>query len=91
MAIIVWIVFGLVVGLLARALMPGRQPMGLVMTTVLGVVGSLLGGFIGSMLTGYPYDGGLHGAGFVGSLLGALIVLGLVTAVARSRTVGPRV
>jgi uncharacterized membrane protein YeaQ/YmgE (transglycosylase-associated protein family) len=52
MGILAWIVFGLIVGLLARAIVPGRQHMGLIMTTLLGVAGSLLGGFLASVLTG---------------------------------------
>ncbi len=74
MTIIVWIVFGLVVGLLARAIMPGRQAMGLVATTLLGIAGSLLGGFVGSWMMGSPplqFDG----SGLFGSLFGALAIL----------------
>lgn len=85
MAILVWIVFGLVVGLLARAIVPGRQRMGIVMTTILGVAGSLLGGFIASMLVGSPTSG-LEGAGFIGSLLGAIGLLAIVAAVNNRRT-----
>jgi uncharacterized membrane protein YeaQ/YmgE (transglycosylase-associated protein family) len=84
MAILVWIVFGLVVGLLARAIMPGRQRMGVIMTTVLGVAGSLLGGFVASMLVGSPATG-FEGAGFVGSLIGAIALLALVSAVNHRR------
>jgi uncharacterized membrane protein YeaQ/YmgE (transglycosylase-associated protein family) len=47
-----WMVAGLIVGALARLLVPGRQEMGLLMTMVLGIVGALVGGFIGSMLFG---------------------------------------
>lgn len=86
MGIIVWIVFGLVVGLLARAILPGNQKMGIVMTTLLGIAGSLLGGFVASMLTRTPMDGGMHGVGFIGSLLGAILLLGLVSAVNSRRT-----
>ena len=49
MHILGWIVFGLVAGAIARLLMPGRQPIGLIMTTVLGIVGSFVGGAIGNM------------------------------------------
>lgn len=82
MAILAWIVFGLVVGLIARALLPGPQPMGLVMTTLLGVAGSLLGGFVGSLIAGYPVTA-MHGAGWIGSVIGAVVVLVLVGAVGR--------
>jgi len=65
-------IFGLVVGLVARAVMPGGQHMGLLMTMILGVVGAWLGGLIGRM-TGLYREG--HPAGFFMALLGALIVL----------------
>jgi uncharacterized membrane protein YeaQ/YmgE (transglycosylase-associated protein family) len=76
--IITFVIIGLVAGLLARALVPGRQAMGLLATTLLGIAGSLLGGFVGSMLspaaqrTG-PF--GLHPAGFIASTIGAIVVL----------------
>lgn len=72
--ILAWIVFGFVIGLLARAVVPGRQRMGLVMTTVLGVAGSLIGGLVASALGGGEI-GALHGAGFFGSLVGAVVLL----------------
>jgi uncharacterized membrane protein YeaQ/YmgE (transglycosylase-associated protein family) len=65
-------IFGLIIGLLARAVMPGRQHMGLIMTMILGVVGAWLGGFIGRK-TGMYEEG--HPAGFLMALVGALIVL----------------
>jgi uncharacterized membrane protein YeaQ/YmgE (transglycosylase-associated protein family) len=76
-SIITWAVFGLVVGAIARFLYPGRQPMSLLMTMVLGIVGSLVGGLI-SWLFGFdPQDGPFQGAGWIMSLLGALIVVWL--------------
>jgi len=69
----VWMVIvGFVVGLIARAVMPGEQKLGLIMTAVLGIVGSLVAGFIGQALGWYQAG---QGAGFIGSLVGALIVL----------------
>jgi len=65
-------IFGLIVGLVARAIMPGRQHMGLILTLILGVVGAWLGGLIGRML-GLYREG--HPAGFFMALLGALILL----------------
>lgn len=77
---IVWtILVGLVVGLIARAVMPGEQKMGLILTTVLGVAGSLVAGYLGQAIGWYQAG---QGAGFIGSIVGALIVLfgyGLVT------------
>lgn len=74
MGILLFIVFGIVIGFLARAIMPGDQKMGLVMTMILGIAGSFLGGFLGSLVTDRPvFD--LHTAGFLGSLLGAIVLL----------------
>jgi len=72
-------IFGLVIGLLARAVMPGRQHMGLIMTMVLGLVGAWLGGFIGQK-TGMYKEG--HPAGFLMALVGAVIVLFVYSMVA---------
>jgi uncharacterized membrane protein YeaQ/YmgE (transglycosylase-associated protein family) len=72
-----WIIIGFVVGLIARAIMPGDDNMGIFMTAALGIAGSFLGGFISSLLFRAP-AGGFHAAGFIGSLIGALILLGLV-------------
>jgi len=84
MALLAFIVFGLIVGLIARALMPGRQSMGLIGTALLGMAGSFIGGFIGSLLHG----GGmleLHTTGIIGSILGALLVLFLTSMGGRNR------
>jgi uncharacterized membrane protein YeaQ/YmgE (transglycosylase-associated protein family) len=70
--IIGWIVFGLVVGILAKLLMPGRDPGGFIITALLGIAGAVLGGFIGRALGFY---GPGEAAGFVMSLLGAVILL----------------
>lgn len=77
-ALISWIVFGLVVGLVARALYPGHQPMGFVATTGLGIAGSFIGGMVANVLTGMPVFQA-HAAGFIGSLFGALVFLGLAS------------
>jgi uncharacterized membrane protein YeaQ/YmgE (transglycosylase-associated protein family) len=73
--ILVWAVFGLVVGAIARLLYPGRQPMGLVTTMILGIVGSFLGGLIAWAFGFRPADGPFAGAGWIMSILGALIVV----------------
>jgi uncharacterized membrane protein YeaQ/YmgE (transglycosylase-associated protein family) len=77
MSILAFIILGLIAGFLARAIMPGRQSMGLVMTAVLGMVGSFVGGLIGSLLTGERLLD-LHASGLIGSVVGALIVLAIV-------------
>jgi len=84
MSILAFIVLGLIAGFLARAIMPGRQSMSFVATTLLGMAGSLLGGCIGSLLTGdRVFD--LHASGLIGSVVGALIVLLLMGAGRRRR------
>ncbi|MEW5853561.1 MAG: GlsB/YeaQ/YmgE family stress response membrane protein [Myxococcota bacterium] len=80
MGILSWIVFGFIVGLLARAVMPGSQAMGVVMTTLLGVAGSFLGGFVASALTGESPTV-FHPAGVIGSILGAIALLFIAGAV----------
>lgn len=65
-------IFGLIIGLLARALMPGGQHMGLIMTMLLGLVGAWLGGFLGRAMGMYREG---HPAGFFMALVGALVVL----------------
>ena len=67
-----WIIFGLIVGALAKLLMPGRDPGGIIVTIILGIVGALLGGFLGRAL-GFYGPGDV--AGFVMSLLGAILIL----------------
>ena len=69
----IWmIIVGLVAGLLARAIKPGSDPMGWIMTIVLGIVGALLGGFMAGLI-GIDADGGFTGLIF--SVIGAIIVL----------------
>ncbi len=72
-------IFGLLIGLLARAVLPGRQHMGLILTMLLGIVGAWLGGIIGRV-TGMYKEG--HPAGFLMALVGAVIVLVIYSQVA---------
>jgi len=79
-----WIVFGFFVGLIARVLMPGRQPMGWTMTIILGIVGSFVGGTIGTLLSGRDVNAGIvNPGGWIASILGGLIVLGVVGYIAQ--------
>ena len=72
MGIIGWIIFGLIVGIVAKFLMPGRDPGGFVITTLLGIVGALLGGFLGRAVGWYgPNDP----VGFLMAVLGAIVLL----------------
>ncbi len=84
MGIIAWIVFGFIVGLIARALVPGRQGMGFVLTTVLGVAGSLIGGVVASALWGGSVTR-FEPSGFIGSLIGAILLLLIAGMVMRPR------
>ena len=69
----VWMVIvGFVVGLVARALLPGDQKLGLILTAVLGFVGSLVAGILGQAIGWYQAG---EGAGFIGSVVGAILVL----------------
>jgi uncharacterized membrane protein YeaQ/YmgE (transglycosylase-associated protein family) len=73
--IISWAVFGLVIGLIARFLYPGRQPMGLIATMLLGVAGSFVGGLISWGFGFRPEEGAFRGAGWIMSIVGALVVV----------------
>jgi uncharacterized membrane protein YeaQ/YmgE (transglycosylase-associated protein family) len=84
-SIIVWAVFGLIVGAIARLLYPGRQEIGLFATMILGIVGSLVGGFVSWLVTGGPEDGPFEGAGWIMSIVGALVVVWLYIAIASRR------
>ncbi len=91
-SLITWAVFGLVIGAIARFLYPGKQPMGLLSTMFLGIVGSFVGGLI-SWAFGYSPDRGpFRDAGWIMSIIGALIVVGVSLYLASKRgTAGPRV
>jgi uncharacterized membrane protein YeaQ/YmgE (transglycosylase-associated protein family) len=72
MHILLWILFGLVVGVVAKLFMPGRDPGGFIITIVLGIVGAFIGGIVGRTL-GWYRDG--DPVGFVMAVLGAVVVL----------------
>jgi uncharacterized membrane protein YeaQ/YmgE (transglycosylase-associated protein family) len=86
MTILGWILFGLVVGAVAKLLMPGRDPGGIIVTMLLGIAGAVLGGFAGRAM-------GLYGegeaAGFLMALVGAIVLLIAYRAMARRR-IAPR-
>ena len=85
MSIVLWILFGLVVGVIAKLLTPGREPGGFVVTILLGVAGALVGGFIGRALGICPsYQ---SSGGFFMSILGAVILLAGYHAVTRRHVV----
>ncbi len=82
MVILSWIVFGLVIGLIAKLLMPGRDPGGFIVTMLLGIAGALVGGFIGRAMGFY---GPNQSAGWLMSILGAIILLALYRILVRRR------
>lgn len=74
--IIGWIIFGLIVGAIARFVYPGRQGLGLFQTTLLGVIGSFVGGFLAWLIIG---GSAVQASGWIGSILGSVIVLAIAT------------
>ena len=82
MGILTWILFGLVVGIIAKLLMPGRDPGGFIVTILLGIAGALLGGFVGRAMGWY---GEGDAAGWIVSILGAIVLLALYRMMVRKR------
>ncbi len=74
MGILMWILFGLVIGAIAKLLMPGRDPGGFIVTILLGIAGALVGGFIARAIGFY---GPGESAGWVMSIIGAIVLLAL--------------
>ena len=75
--IVWWLIIGALAGAVARLLTPGRQPISLAWTIVLGLLGSVLGGFISSLLYDFdPMEPGFHMAGLGMSIVGSLLLLG---------------
>jgi uncharacterized membrane protein YeaQ/YmgE (transglycosylase-associated protein family) len=84
---IIWsIVIGLIVGALAKFIMPGKDPGGMIVTIIIGIAGAMLAGFLGRAM-GWYAEG--ESAGFIASLIGAIILLAGYRAVKGKRTVGP--
>ena len=84
MGILSWIVFGLVVGAVAKLVMPGRDPGGLIITMLIGIVGAVLGGFLGRAMGLYAVG---EPAGFFMALIGAIALLTLYRLTLRPRSV----
>lgn len=84
MGIIVWIVFGLIAGVIAKYIMPGKQGGGFILTTVLGIVGAVVGGFLGSIM-GFGDISGFDLRSMALAVGGALLVLFLYGLVSRSK------
>ncbi len=77
-----WILFGLVAGVIAKLIMPGKDPGGFIVTILLGIAGALLGGFLGQAM-GFYGEG--EAAGMIVSVLGAILLLAIYRVATRSR------
>ena len=85
MGFIAWIFFGLIVGIIAKLLMPGRDPGGFIITILLGIAGAFVATYLGQAVGWYRAG---EGAGFIGAVVGAVILLLIYRLIAgRSRTV----
>jgi uncharacterized membrane protein YeaQ/YmgE (transglycosylase-associated protein family) len=82
MGILSWILFGLVVGVIAKLLMPGRDPGGFIVTILLGIAGALVGGFVGRAMGFYGEN---ESAGWIMSILGAIVLLAVYRMMVRRR------
>ena len=87
MGIIGWIFFGLIVGVVGKFLMPGRDPGGFIVTILLGIGGALIGGFVGQAL-GFYREG--EPAGFIMAVIGSVLLLVLYRMFAGKRTISDR-
>jgi uncharacterized membrane protein YeaQ/YmgE (transglycosylase-associated protein family) len=76
--LIAWCVFGLIVGAIARLLTPGSDSIGCLGTIVVGIVGSVVGGFLGNLLFGDQPANQFRPAGYVGAIIGGIVVLVIV-------------
>ncbi|MFF5446484.1 GlsB/YeaQ/YmgE family stress response membrane protein [Streptomyces sp. NPDC012888] len=87
MSIIGWILLGLLAGIIAKFLMPGRDPGGIIVTALIGIAGGLLGGWLGKVIFGVDsIDGFFELSTWIAAIVGALILLGLYRVVAGRKT-----
>ncbi|MDX3537242.1 GlsB/YeaQ/YmgE family stress response membrane protein [Streptomyces sp. MB09-01] len=86
MGIIAWILIGLLAGLIAKALMPGKDPGGLIVTMLIGIAGGLLGGWLGKVIFGVDsIDGFFDLSTWIAAIVGSLILLVLYRLLTRNR------
>ncbi|GHJ93496.1 MULTISPECIES: GlsB/YeaQ/YmgE family stress response membrane protein [Streptomyces] len=86
MGIIAWILIGLLAGLIAKALMPGRDPGGIIITILIGIGGGLLGGWLGKVIFGVDsIDGFFDLSTWIAAIIGSMILLGLYRLIAGGR------
>ena len=81
-SLLIWLVLGFLAGYLAKLIMPGRDSGGVILTTILGILGAVVGGFIGRYFFGYPMISSFENIGnnipsFISSILGAVVVLAI--------------
>ena len=74
MNILAWIIFGLIAGVVAKLLMPGKDPGGFIVTILIGIAGAVVGGFLGRLL-GFEVEQGFNFPSFLVAILGALLLL----------------
>ncbi len=87
MGILAWIILGLIAGAIAKAIMPGRDPGGFVVTALIGIVGAVVGGFLGNMIFGIGGVSGVDIRSILISVVGALLLLWIYRMATRRRTI----
>lgn len=87
MGIIAWVILGLISGAIAKAIMPGRDPGGFIVTALIGIVGAVVGGFLGQTLLGVGQTSGINLPSILTAVVGAIIVLFIYRMVTRRSTV----
>lgn len=85
MGILAWIVLGLIAGAIAKAIMPGRDPGGFIVTAIIGIVGAVIGGFLGNMLFGLGGVTGVDIRSILLAVVGSLVLLWVYRLTTRSR------
>ena len=87
MGILAWIILGLIAGAIAKAIMPGRDPGGFIVTALIGIVGAVIGGFLGNMIFGIGGVSGVDIRSILISVVGALLLLWIYRMAVGRRTV----
>lgn len=90
MSILGYIVLGLIIGALAKLIMPGKDPGGIIVTMVIGIVGAILGGLLGNLLFGVGLEGFFSLQTWLLALVGSVVVLAAYRALSSSRSVSRR-
>ena len=87
MGILAWIILGLIAGAIAKAIMPGRDPGGFIVTALIGIVGAVIGGFLGNMIFGINGVSGINIRSILVAVVGALVLLFIYRMATRRSTV----